>query len=158
MAKGFKDEDGKFHPTEKKGGVSSKQLSTNPESSNPDSKKASELKKEKGRIKEIRVFKFDELEPDVQEKVIERERQNKAQFLDPIFFAEDEGILTQVDTKTKFFGNEVFKNVIPKFYDVASNRGTDFIQFELEFKEPELGKSEKKLTSSFAPAPLSWRP
>jgi len=144
LAKGFKDEDGKFRPTERKVN-SSKLLRTirdDPEPSNPDSSRASELKQDKGRIKETRVFKFDDLESDVQEKVLESQRQKTMEFGDN-FFAEDEGLI--FDKETQFSGTDVFKNVIPKYFDVGSSHGTDFIQFELEPKEPE-SESEKKLS------------
>ena len=56
MTKGFKDEDGKFHPTEKKEGISSKQVMNNPnnpESSTPDSRKADEIKNKKITMKQF---------------------------------------------------------------------------------------------------------
>ena len=49
MAKGFTDDDGKFHPTDRNmSGISSKHIKqSNPDSSGTDSKKASELKDKK---------------------------------------------------------------------------------------------------------------
>lgn len=131
MVKGFKDEDGKFRPTEKKQGISSDDVAgLFDEPSKVNLSNADELKKQKGRIKEIRVFKFDELEPDIQEKVLEKERQSIAEFNDN-FFAQDEGILFDKDEKKG--GQDIgLKNLFPTNYEVDGNRGTDFIQFELE--------------------------
>jgi len=47
LVKGFKDKDGKFHPTEKKKGLSSSQVSQSSKEPNPDTKKADELKNKK---------------------------------------------------------------------------------------------------------------
>lgn len=143
MVEGFKDEDGKFRPTEKKQGISSDDVAgLFDEPSRVNLTDAEKLKNQKGRIKEIRVFKFEELEPDVQEKIIENRRQSTLEFGDT-FFSEDDFLI--FDPKTKFQGNEIFKNTQPKFFEVDSNRGTDFVQFELDFKEPET-ESEKKLS------------
>lgn len=124
MAKGFKDEDGKFHPTEKKQGISSNDVAGLFDEPRVNPNNADELKKQKGRIKEIRVFKFDELEPDVQEKVIDKNRD--VNFYDPSQFTDNDIILD----------SSIFKWSSPKtFFEVDRNR---FIQFtDLEVKDEE---------------------
>ncbi len=52
MVEGFK-KDGKFHPTGKENGVSSKDVSNNPEPNNPDSEKADEIKNKKITMKQF---------------------------------------------------------------------------------------------------------
>lgn len=138
MAKGFKDVLGKFRPTERKLIKPVKQDEEMKKleeqfSKEVSEKRAEELKRLKGRTKETRVFKFGELDDDVQEKVLEKERQAIAEFNDD-FFAQDEGILFDEDEKKD--GRDIgLKNLFPTTYDVASNRGTDFIQFELEIDD-----------------------
>jgi len=65
MAKGFKDGKGRFHPIEEHSSrISSKKLKTNPESSNPDSKRTSDLKKIKLNPYEDTNQKEEEFEPE----------------------------------------------------------------------------------------------
>jgi len=121
MAKGFKDSSGKFHPTGNKG-TSSKQKSIQPDGS---------------RIKNIKhkVWKFDDAPDDVQEKIIEKLRQEKFEFGDD-FFTQDEGLIYDEDEKKG--ANDIgLKTAFPEHYDVSSNRGTDFVQFDLEIEDED---------------------
>ncbi len=136
MAKGFKDSKGKFRPTEKKSGLSKKDIeSINEINENADNFRLAQKLKQKGRDKVIRVFKFEDLEPNVQEQVIENERQKIGEFGDT-FFAEDQGLIFDNDEK-KDADDIGLSNPTPKFFDVDSNRGTDFIQFELEVESKD---------------------
>ena len=113
MAKGFKDSSGKFHPTGNNG-TSSKRKSIQPDGS---------------RIKSIqhKVWKFDDAPDDVQEKILERLRQEKSEFGDT-FFSEDQGLI--FDDNEKKEATDIGLNTpFPEFFDVDSNRGTDFVQF-----------------------------
>lgn len=141
MAKGFKDDNGKFHPTEReliKPVKQDKEMKKLEEqfSKEVSEKRASELKELKGRIKETRVFKFDDLESDVQEKVLESERTKVAEFSDT-FFAEDQGLIFDDDEKKDADDIGLSNPSSPKYFDVGSNRGTDFVQYELEVKDED---------------------
>jgi len=132
MAKGFKDDDGKFHPIEERtSSISSKQLKSNPESSNPDHKRANDLKKEKQRFRQIPIFKFDEASKELKEKILEKWRSKYSG--QDIYYAEDDGILYSKDQK--IIGYEIFTGNIPKYWDVGS--GHEYIQFELDIKDNE---------------------
>ena len=123
-------QDGKFHPhTEHKKGVRKSR----------DQKEKTEgvrLKRSDGsRIKKVqfKVWKYEDASPDLQEKIIERLRNIKSENQDD-WFAQDDGILYDKDEKkdAKDIG---LKYAHPENYDVDSNRGTDFIQFELEVED-----------------------
>lgn len=122
MTDGFKDKDGKFRPTiwsPKKNGIKKDSIDSSTTSNN-------------AKYKLQEYYHFDDLSESAKERAIEHERNAMYEFQDN-WFAEDEGIL--YDTETNFAGYDVFKDVIPKYYDVDSNRGTDYIKFDLEFKE-----------------------
>ena len=113
MAKGFKDSKGNFHPTGNNG-KSSKEKSLTPDGS---------------RIKTVKfkIWKFDDAPDDIQEKIIEKLRRDKEEFGDT-FFAEDQGLIFDDDDKKD--ASDIGLNMpFPKFFDVGSNRGTDFVQF-----------------------------
>lgn len=84
-------------------------------------------------FKQIKVWRFNDASDDLQEKIIEKWRENISG--QDTFYAEDEGIL--YDTKEMFAGHDVFTDVIPKFWDLDPRN--KYIQFDLDVKD------EKKL-------------
>ena len=136
MAKGFKDDDGKFHPTDRNpSGISSKDIrSGNPHSSSTDSKKASELKEKKQRFKEVKIWKYDDAPPNIQQKILDTWREKYIG--NDTWYAEDDGILYSNDQK--IVGYEIFSGNIPKYWDLDRD---NYIQFELGIKD--LGKFKK---------------
>lgn len=121
MAKGFKDSSGNFHPTGNSG-TSSKQKSITPDGS---------------RIKTLKfkVWKFDDAPDDVQEKIIEKLRQEKSEFGD-LNFTQDEGLIFDEDEKKG--ANDIgLKTAFPKHFDVDSNLGIDFVQFDLDIEDED---------------------
>ena len=82
--------------------------------------------------KEIKVWKYENASEELQEKIIEKERQSISESQEN-FFAEDEGILFDNDEK-KDAQDIGLKHVMPENYDVGGNRGEDFIQFDLEIE------------------------
>jgi len=117
-------EDGKFHPhTDYKKGVrkSRDQIAKT---------EGVRLKRTDGsRIKklEFKVWKFDDAPDDLKEKILEKLRLSRMEFGDD-FFAQDQGLIFDDDEKKDY--NDIGLNApFPKFYDVDSNRGTDFVQF-----------------------------
>lgn len=135
MVKGFK-RDGKFHPTGRKKSMLS---SGNIKFKKPVTFRDDEFVKKKLRdIPEQKVtdiVTFDELDESAKEKAREWVR---SWITDDNWYAEDEGILYDVDSKPQFAGHDVFKNSIPKYWDLDRD---SYINFELEFKEG----GEKKL-------------
>lgn len=143
MAKGFKDEDGKFHPIEDRtSSISSKSLKTNPENSNPDSKRANDLKEQKQRFKQLPIWKYDDADEELKQKILDNWR-NKYSAQDT-FYAQDDGILYSKDQK--IVGYEIFNGNIPKYWDVGS--GHEYIQFELDIKDNEKFKKAFGITDS----------
>ena len=145
MAKGFKKKNAKgghdFIPTDKKTVRSSEpNTEVNIEIDN-DSTDFSEGVKEEfnRRVKEIPIYKLDEADDSLKEKIIEKFRSSKYEFGDN-HFADDDGILYDAQSKPHFEGYNIFKNVTPKYYEVGGNRGNDYIQFELELKDNDAGK------------------
>jgi len=122
MAKGF-TKDGKFRPTGNSSRTSSREKSIKPNGS---------------RIKtlEFKVWKIDDAPDEVQEKIIEKLRMDKIEFQDA-FFAEDQGLIFDDDEKKD--ATDIGLNMpFPKFFDVDSNRGTDFVQFrDLEIEDED---------------------
>jgi len=96
------------------------------------------LEQKKQKIPEQKVtniFDFDELSDDAQEKAIERRRQLISESGDT-FFAEDQGII--FDDTHKLDAEEIGLNnpISPSAYEVAGNRGEDYIQYDdLEIKD-----------------------
>jgi hypothetical protein len=86
-------------------------------------------------FKKIQVFKFDNLPEDVQQKVIEKYRNNMS---DDDWYSQDEGLI--YDAKTKIAGYEIFKNVFPKHWSVGY--GHMWVQFDLEIKDENKFKEE----------------
>lgn len=114
MVKGFTDKNGKFRPTGNNGKKSSREKSIKPDGS-------------RMKTLEFKVWKFDDAPDDVQEKILERLRQQKSEFGDT-FFAEDQGLIFDDDEKKD--ATDIGLNMpFPEFFDVDSNRGTDFVQF-----------------------------
>jgi len=129
--KGF-TKDGKFHPIKPYNKVR--------KSRDQSAKtKGVRLKRSDGsRIKtiEFKVWKYDDAPEDLQEKIIEKLRQNKLEFGDT-FFAEDQGLIFD-DNEKKDYSDIGLNAPFPKFFDVDSNRGTDFIQFrDLEIEDED---------------------
>ncbi len=132
--KGHKDSDGKFHPH----GGTNKAVNLTKQGSvkfaKPvDFKDAHDLIKHKLQSrpeqKVIDVLAFKDLDSHAQEEARDWVR---GWINDDNFYAEDEGILYDVDGKG-FAGHDVFKNVIPKYWSL--NHGGSYIQFDLDFKE-----------------------
>ena len=139
--KGHMEKDG-FHPhTDYKGVRKSRDQQAKTEGVRLKRSDGSRIKK-----LQFKVWKYDDAPEELQEKIIEKLRQSKFEFGDN-FFAEDEGII--FDEKEKKDGSDIgLKNLFPKYYDVGSNRGTDFVQFEFDIEDEKklakyLGISEK---------------
>ena len=123
-------QDGKFHPhTEYKKGVRKSR----------DQKEKTEgvrLQRTDGsRIKKVqfKVWKYKDAPHDLQETIIEKLR-NNAYESQSDWFAQDDGIL--YDENAKMDAKDMgLKYAHPEYYDVDSNRGTDFIQFVLEIED-----------------------
>lgn len=126
--KGF-TKDGKFRPiTDHKGVRKSRDVSAK--------EQGVRLKKDGSRIKTLKfkVWKYEDAPPDLEEKILEKLRSNALEFNDT-FFAEDEGLIFDDDEK-KDASDIGLNTPTPKFFDVGSNRGTDFLQFrDLEIKD-----------------------
>ncbi len=127
--KGHMEKDG-FHPhTEYKGVRKSRDQTAKLE--------GVRLKRTDGsRIKKVqfKVWKYDDAPEDLQEKIIEKLRQGKFEFSDT-FFAEDQGLIFD-DNEKKDYSDIGLNAPFPKFFDVGSNRGTDFVQFrDLEIED-----------------------
>ncbi len=151
-------ENGKFHPhTEYKGVRKSRdqQVKT----------KGVRLKRSDGsRIKklEFKVWKYEDAPPDLQEKIIEKLRQQQYEFQDD-WFAQGDALLYDKGEKkdAKDIG---LKYAQPQAYDVDTNRGEDFIQFDLEVEDPKkfqkyLGLSDavmKKINYDFQNDSGNW--
>mgnify|MGYP001589632490 CR=1 FL=1 len=145
MVKGFKKKNGKgghdFIPTDKKT-VRSSEPSTevNIEIENNSEEFSEGVRKDfEKRVKEIPIYKLDEADESLKEKIIEKFRNSKYEFGDN-YFADDDGILYDSESKPHFEGYNIFKNVTPKYYEVGGNRGNDYIQFDLELNDNDAGK------------------
>lgn len=126
--KGFKDKNKKFHPINNKKGVR-KSRDQNAKT------QGVRLKRSDGsRIKKIKIWKFDDAPKELQEKILEKNRDINVGFGDD-FWADYDGII--YDRKTNIGDYDVFENYGNKYYDL--DRG-QYIQF------PDLQiKDEKKL-------------
>ena len=80
------------------------------------------------------VYSYDDAPKEVQHKIIEKLRDLQANSGDD-FYAEDEGILYDIESNPQFAGHDIFKNVMPKYWDLDGGR--KFIQFDLELKDSE---------------------
>jgi len=128
VAKGFKDEDGKFHPTEVDPRLSSLITKNNPKDSNPNNKKAKDLKEKKQRFKQVPIFKFDEAPKEIQEKILENWREKYSAHDD--FWAEDEGLIFRKDPRID--GLEIFNKTLPTHWNVGyGNRWVQFGDLEV---------------------------
>jgi hypothetical protein len=117
-------QDGKFHPhtDHKKGIRKSRDQSVKLEGVRLKRSDGSRIKKV-----EFKVWKFEDAPDDLQEKILEKLRNNKSEFGDT-FFAEDQGLIFDDDEKKD--ATDIGLNMpFPKFFDAGSNRGTDFVQF-----------------------------
>ncbi len=147
MAKGFKDDNGKFHPTENnpikpiKQDEGMKKLEEQ-FSKEVSEKRASELKELKGRIKETRVFKFDDLEPDVQEKVLESQRQKTMEFGDNFF---------SLSVSDSLGSNSNCMKSVPRLLPTSKNFGITFLKTSV----PENPVSLSKISPSSSAKKLS---
>lgn len=136
--KGFKDKDKKFHPIKESRGVrKSRDSSSKTQGIKMTSgvRKKSDSKNADGSVfKQIKVWKFDDAPPDLQEKIIEKNRDINVKYEDN-FWADYDGII--YDKQTNIADYDVFNNYGKKYYDL--DRG-QYIQFpDLEIKD------EKKL-------------
>ena len=119
MAKGFTDSKGKFRPTGNNGKKSSREKTIETSGMEMDGSRTMNLK--------FTVWKFDNAPEEVKEKIIEKLRKDRFEFSDT-FFAEDQGLIFDDDEKKD--ATDIGLNMpFPKFFDVGSNRGTDFVQF-----------------------------
>ena len=125
-------QDGKFHPhTEyKKGTRKSRDQSAKTDGVRLKRSDGSRIKK-----LEFKVWKYEDASDELQETILEKLRNMKYENQDD-WFAQDDGILYDENAKTdaKDMG---LKYAHPEYYDVDSNRGTDFIQFVLEIEDPK---------------------
>jgi len=81
------------------------------------------------------IWTYDDAPDELKEKIIEKLRENKYEFGDN-FFAEDQGLIYDEQEKKDFEDIGLESNsVFPKYYDVGSNRGTDYVQFELKIAD-----------------------
>ena len=118
MAKGF-TKDGKFRPTGNNGKKSSRDKSITPDGSSIKTVK-------------FKVWKYEDAPDDLQEKILENQRNSIAEDSDN-FFAEDEGLIFDKDEKKD--GSDIgLKNLFPENFSVGANRGDDFVQFDLSLE------------------------
>ncbi len=147
MAKGFtKKTNGKnqFIPTSgtKKSSISSKDIR---KKTTIQKSKGDEFKQRKlHTVKDIWSWK--EADDDLQEKILEKLRQDAYQTADD-FFLEDDGAIYDKDEKKG--AEEIgLNNPRPSAYEVGGNRGNDYVQFDFEIKDQKklykyLGISDK---------------
>mgnify|MGYP000356020300 CR=1 FL=1 len=81
-----------------------------------------------------KTFSYDQASKELQHKIIEKLRHTQSNSGDD-FYAQDEGILYDTESKPQFAGHDIFKNVMPKYWDLDGGR--KFIQFDLEIKNSE---------------------
>lgn len=136
MAKGFKDEKGKFRPTEKKKirDVSDDDIEiTNNVNVDEDAleefaRGKAKMEFEHGNYLTQQIFKFDNAPEDLKEKILEKNRYIN---LDSDYWADYDGII--YDKKTNIADYDVFKNYSKKYYDIERGQ---YIQFpDLEIKD-----------------------
>ena len=132
MTKGFKDKKKKFHPTEKNSsGVSSKVLSTKKQSSNPDNKKAKELKNKKSLDEIISI--------EVEERIENLDEDQYDDFLDEV------GDLNQLVEDYGF--SRVLKETDPTAYNVGFSEWQDsrLSDMEREINREATSQAEEEL-------------
>lgn len=137
----FTDKDGKVKPLVyspnsngvKKGSIDSSTTSKNP------------------KYKLQQYHHFDDLSESAKEHAIEQRRQSMYDFADD-WFSQYDGQIYDSKSTPHFDGDDVFEGYPkPKYYDVASNSGSDFIQFDLEFAK---GGEKKLMNYLKLPKPL----
>jgi len=123
--KGFKDSSGKFHPiTDYKGVRKSRDQSAKTQGVRLKRSDGSRIKKV-----EFKVWKFDDASPELQEKILEKNRDINLGFDN--YWAEYDGLI--YDKKTKLADYDVFNNYSKKYYELDQGQ---YIQFpDLEIKD-----------------------
>ena len=130
MTDGFKDKDGKFRPTvwsPKKNGIKKGSIDSSTTSNN-------------AKYKLQEYYHFDDLSESAKEKALEDARISFADGYNNDFIDYD-GQIYDSNAKPHFNGDDVFKEVRPVNYEIDGNRGNDYVQYDLDFKEG----GEKKL-------------
>ena len=124
MTDGFKDKDGKFRPTvwsPKKNGIKKGSIDSSTTSNNT-----------KYKLQEY--YHFDDLSESAKEKALEDARISFADGYNNDFIDYD-GQIYDSNAKPHFNGDDVFKEVRPVNYEIDGNRGNDYVQYDLDFKE-----------------------
>tara|TARA_B100000686_G_C16548593_1_gene841291 strand:+ start:46 stop:756 length:711 start_codon:yes stop_codon:yes gene_type:complete len=124
MTDGFKDKDGKFRPTvwsPKKNGIKKGSIDSSTTSNNT-----------KYKLQEY--YHFDDLSESAKEKALEDARISFADGYNNDFIDYD-GQIYDSNVKPHFDGNDVFKEIRPVSYEIDGNRGNDYVQYDLDFKE-----------------------
>ena len=124
MTDGFKDKDGKFRPTvwsPKKNGIKKGSIDSSTTSNN-------------AKYKLQEYYHFDDLSESAKEKALEDARNFYAEF-DAENVVDYDGQIYDSSVKPHFNGDDVFKEVRPVNYEIAGNRGNDYVQYDLDFKE-----------------------
>ena len=133
MTKGFKDDKGKFRPTEKKTGVSSKDVSLNPDDKKPskvNQDSADKIKKKKSLDEIISI--------EVEERIENLDEDEYDDFL-------DEGDLNQLVEDYSF--SRVLKETDPTAYNVGFNDWQDsrLTDMEREINREAISQAEEEL-------------
>jgi|GEM_PF-6891198 len=143
MVAGHKTPDGKFHPHNKNKAINLTKKGSVRFDTPVDFKNARDLINHKTKAhptqKVTDIVSFDELDESGKEKAREWFRQTLNDF---DWYAEDEGILYDTESNPQFAGHDVFKDVIPKSWDVERGR---FVTFDLDFKPDGSKKLAKYL-------------
>ena len=124
MTDGFKDKDGKFRPTvwsPKKNGIKKGSIDSSTTSNN-------------AKYKLQEYYHFDDLSESAKEKALEDARISFADGYNNDFIDYD-GQIYDSNVKPHFDGGDVFKEVRPVSYEIDGDRGNDYVQYDLDFKE-----------------------
>lgn len=120
--KGFKDSDGKFHPTENKKGIRMKRDKTIKTT-------GVRLQRERFETRTYKVWSFQNAPEELKQKILDKNRNINLEHDD--FWADYDGIIYDKDTKISDY--DVFSNYNKKYYDL--DRG-QYIQFpDLQIKD-----------------------